>query len=396
MSKNQKIIIAAVFVLILVAIVWLVANRQNLTNDQGDQTDTSGGSGPVDRVEEFVNDGEVSPITGLPCENWDRRPLAVMTAADVAARPSAGLSQADMVIEMPVITASVTRLMAVYICNTPPEVGSMRSSRHDFIHLARGFDAIYAHWGGSIFALEKIDDGAIENLNCNDDGGQPANVCCFRKEGMDRREDTGYARPDELYACAERFGYQTEARGQFGGYPHKPDASLEERPDFASLRVAFAGSYAVSYDYNKETNAWERVWGGVPDVDRNNEERLAPKNVVVMIAESQQIEGQYNNVELGDPWYDTVDSGDAFYYMNGQEMKGSWEKDRLDASSKLRFLNENGEEVEFVPGQIWVEILEPGQVLRFSNSEQPEAPADPAATTEETGVTDVPEGTPGI
>jgi len=43
---------------------------------------------------------------------------------------------------------------------------------------------------------------------------------------------------------------------------------------------------------------------------------------------SESISGRYNNVQLGDPWYDTGDSGEAYYYMNGQEIRGTWKKDR--------------------------------------------------------------------
>jgi len=53
------------------------------------------------------NTGPVSPISGLSCENWNRRPVAVMQPSDLQARPAAGFSEADMVIEMPAYTSSV-------------------------------------------------------------------------------------------------------------------------------------------------------------------------------------------------------------------------------------------------------------------------------------------------
>ncbi len=141
--------------------------------------------------------------------------------------------------------------------------------------------------------------------------------------------------------------------------------ALESRPKGGHLRVAFAGPFAAEYDYDRETNSYLRTWGNVPDVDRNNKERNAPKNIVVVMAKSDQIEGQYNNIQLGDPWYDQGDSGDAFYYMNGGQSRGTWKKDKSDIASKLSFFDESGKEIAFVPGQIWVEVLEPGQALRW-------------------------------
>ena len=114
--------------------------------------------------------GNVSPLSGLACDDWNRRPFAVMQPADLSARPAAGFSDADMVFEMPVITNSITRLMAVYVCGNPDDVGSMRSARHDYIALAKGLDAIFVHWGGSHYAIDKLNQGVIDDMNCNNDG----------------------------------------------------------------------------------------------------------------------------------------------------------------------------------------------------------------------------------
>jgi hypothetical protein len=255
--------------------------------------------------------------------------------------------------------------MGVYVCNTPTEVGSMRSSRHDYIALAKGLDAIYAHWGGSHYAIDLLNQGVIDSLNCNNDGGKSAGQCCFRKEGMARGVDSGYAKPEELFKCAKDFGYRLT--DNFAGYPHQAEAATDQRGKGGHLRVAFAGPYAAEYDYDQASNTYKRTWGNVADTDRNNKERIAPKNIVVMMAQSGQIvEGeQYNNVQIGDPWYDSTDTGEASYYMNGQQYKGTWKKDKSKAESKLFFYDESGQEVKFVPGQIWVEILEPGQTLKW-------------------------------
>ncbi|MFZ1735515.1 MAG: DUF3048 C-terminal domain-containing protein, partial [Candidatus Moraniibacteriota bacterium] len=75
--------------------------------------------------------------------------------------------------------------------------------------------------------------------------------------------------------------------------------------------------------------------------------------------------GRYNNINMGDPWFDTKDSGDAFYYFNGKEYKGTWKKDKKSLESKLTFLDESGKEILFVPGQIWVDVMEPGQGIKW-------------------------------
>jgi hypothetical protein len=173
-----------------------------------------------------------------------------------------------------------------------------------------------------------------------------------------------HANPLKAFECADELGYRLE--NNFSGYPHQAEAPESERPNSGRLRVAFARIYAADYDYDKASNSYLRTWGKKEDTDRNNGKRIAPKNVTVLMAKSEQIEGQYNNVQLGDPWYDVSDSGEAHYYFNGKEYHGTWKKDKSDIASKLFFYDESGQEIKFVPGQIWVEILEPGQRLKWT------------------------------
>jgi hypothetical protein len=342
--------------------------------------------------EQVANQGPLSPMTGVACTNWNKRAFAVMQPVDRQARPVAGFSQADMVFEMPNPAEGifVTRLLGVYQCEIPDEVGAMRSARHDYISVAKGLDAIFVGWGGSAFALKKLSDGVIDNLDCNNQGGKPANNYCFRKErtGLMRVEDTGYIKGDQMIAAANHYGYRDTTN--FAGYPHQEDAPADSRPKGGHLRFGYPGIMEAEYDYDSVSNSYLRTWGGEPDFDRNNKKRIAPKNVVLVIAENEQIlatvdytargvqdpwagledwektgprniSGRYNNLQLGDPWFDTAETGEARYYMNGKEYRGTWKKSRKSVDSKLFFYDESGNEVKFVPGQIWVEVMVPGQ-----------------------------------
>jgi len=211
--------------------------------------------------------------------------------------------------------------------------------------------------------------------------------------GKMRLEDMGHITKENVLAMIGDKKYKTE--GNFSGYAHQGEAPIDQRPAGGHLRVAFKSPYDVSYDYDKETNSYLRTWDDVADTDRNNEQRVAPKNIAVIFAFSDQItntqdyagkglsdpwtnveeikktgvesiSGRYNNVQIGDPWYDSTDSGEARYYMNGQEYLGTWKKDKSRLDSKLFFYDQSGQEIKFVPGQIWVEILEPGQALRWT------------------------------
>jgi hypothetical protein len=396
MTKEQKIAIGVVAVIVAAILTYVLYFRPMIRESRVEQVRKQVEQVPV--TQRLV-EGDRSPYSGRECENFNKRAVAVMQPSDIQARPPAGFSKADMVIEMPAYTSSVTRLMGIYQCEIPEEIGAMRSSRHDYIHIAKGMDAVFAHWGGSVFALELLKQDIIDNIDCLVASGK----YCFRwnwqSDPVMRMEDSGHMTRDSILSAISDYGYRQETN--FEGYPFQMDVAMEERPESGTLRVAFAKPYDVEYEYDKETNSYVRYWNGLADKDRNNGERIAPKNVVVLIAKSEQINlstdyvargvknpwdlvpdeeedgiglgvGRYNNVEIGDPWYDTVDSGQAFYYMNGREYRGSWKKDKGDIASKLYFYDESGKEIPFVVGQVWVEILEPGQALRWTTESDEE------------------------
>lgn len=343
-----------------------------------------------------LNAEDISSIAGLPCENKDLRPVAVMQPADVNARPAAGSSEADMMFEMLAFTTSTTRLMGVYQCTIPNEIGSIRSARHDYIAMASSVGAVFVHWGYSHFAEALIDKKVIDNINCL------TTAYCDRwtATGNMRLEDTGHITRANIEKAEQTLGYSTE--NSFLGYPHQEETPLDQRPEGGHLRIAYPDPNDVDYDYDKETNSYFRTWDGVPDIDKNNKKRVAPKNIVVMYADTEMITldnedayaangvqdpwalipegerdgingipgaptmGRYNNIQIGDPWFDWKSSGEAYFYMNGQQIKGTWKKDTSKIDSKLTFFDESGVEVKFVPGQIWVEVMAPGQGMKWT------------------------------
>ncbi len=392
MSKKQKLIIASVVLVISGVIVYFTGLRDTIRkNKVAKQIVAENGQEKTAENIEPLNEGNINPISGLACENWNRRPIAVMQPADLQARPAAGFSEADMVFELPAYTSSVTRLLGVYSCTIPKEIGAMRSSRHDHIALAGAVDAFFIHWGGSHFALDLLNKNVIDHIDCMN-----TNYCerwDWQNDVTMRMEDSGHIKAEKALAAMSTVGGRTETK--FAGYPHQKEATLENRGKGGELRVAFASPYDVNYTYDRDANSYLRTWNDVNDVDRNNKQRLAPKNIVVMFAKSEQItntqdyvgkglddpwagveeikktgtesiSGRYNNVQIGDPWYDESGSGEAYYYMNGKEYRGTWKKDSAKLESKLFFYDENEKEIMFIPGQIWVEILEPGQVLRWT------------------------------
>jgi hypothetical protein len=260
-----------------------------------------------------------------------------MLGGDAEMRPLSGLSQADMVIEMPVVTSSITRYMALFACNKVAELGGVRSARHDYIPLAMGLDAILAHWGGSHFALDKLNSGIMNNINALYLDG----TVFYRKTNL-VAPFNGFTSFDRLEKYSVQKGYSLD--NTFEGYKFldKEDPA----PTKGRLTIGYPASFKVEYEYDPVKNEYLRFKGGTREIDKNNSQQVAAKDVVIMYAASRQIEGQYNE--------------------NGEEITGTWSKDKSNPASKLFFYNAAGEEIAFVPGQIWIQIVQPNQSVDWT------------------------------
>jgi hypothetical protein len=301
-----------------------------------------------------------SPLSGIFCEQYRRRPIAVMLGSDPITRPVSGLREADMVFEMPVLVNGITRLMAVYQCGAPKEIGSVRSARHDFLFLAKGVDAVIAHWGGSYHALNRI---RIERLIESIDALRNPFRAYWRKSNLPAPYN-GYTSYEKLWNALVQLGYRQETK--LKPYTHRNDVPREQRPAGGVLTIGWPGSMQVRYEYNPETNTYQRYWGtsGQPQIDGADGQPVAPKVVIVMRA-AQRL------VKPGEP-YNDVDvegEGELLVYQNGREIRGRWKKSIIHKQDPLHFLDEQGRNIPLVRGQVWVEIVEPERTVNWQVQE---------------------------
>jgi len=337
--KNKRLMVFIIFVLALGLIfIWQQAGR---TIEIGNQSSES-----TDQIES----DEVSPLSGLACQNYQRRSMAVVLAEDPVTRPLTGLSQADLVFEMPVITNSITRMIAVYVCDEPAEIGSLRSARHDFIPLMMGLDAILAHWGGSHFALDELNAGVMDNIDAM---RNPYNAF-YQKRGIPQPHN-GFTSMERLINSANKLGYRLE--NEFEGYLHTQDKSRETTSKV--LRIGYSYPYNVSYQYEPTTNSYLRYRTNLEEIDKSNNQQIEAKNIVVMRAFSRQIqEPDYNDLDI-------EGRGECQVYQNGQVIPCTWWKSKNNLTSKLYFLDKDNQEIPFVPGQTWIAIVEPHQEVTW-------------------------------
>ncbi len=359
MDKKQKICAIVAAIVLVICLVFIIS-PENWLGSRSVKIENKNSGGVVNNSKENnkeenepEEEKEISLISGIECDGAKNRSFAVMMAGDLEAWPLSGISEADLVIEMPVVTGGITRYLAIYVCNEPQEIGSIRSARHDFIPLAMGFDAILAHWGGSHFALDKLNNKIMDNINALYLDGS----VFYRKPGLPKPHD-GFTTIKRLKEYSQRIGYRMES--EFDGYQFYKEENPSDKN--GELSISYPSIFKVDYKYNAQTNSYLRIKGDKKDVDKLTNEQITAKNVVIMYAASRQIEGQYNDLDI-------EGEGKAIVYQNGWEIEGKWKKDKSDMKSKLYFYNEAGDEIKFVPGKIWIQVVEPGQKVEWKMEE---------------------------
>ena len=314
------------------------------------------GSNIIGINNESDNNRTVASLTGLTCGNYSKRPVAVMMTSDPIARPLSGISQADVVIEMPVTPNGITRMMAVFQCDPfddtsfdktqdrqgeePFEIGSIRSAREDFLPLVASFRALYAHWGGEREALNKLNNGILDNI----DAMKYEGTVFYRKNSV-LRPHNGFTTIELLEDKAEDLGYNLS--DTFLGYlrtEEKPERNLSNIVSVIS--VAYENSYRIEWIYDESANSYKRIRGGEPETDRNTGKQVETSIVVLMRTTSKVLNIDYISVK-------TTGEGGAEFYQNGIKTSGTWK----NINNDLRFYDTNGQEMKFVPGKMWVEII---------------------------------------
>ena len=378
---QKKNVLWIIFIVIVVAIFAFLIFRKgnpepiNIKNDTTKKSTTTSGLVPY---EEPAN---ASKITGLACDNYNKRAFAIMYS-DIDHAYFSGLTQADFVLEMPYRAVhDIPRIMGVFQCNTPEIVGPMRSGRTDHISVAGSLDAIFVPWGGSSVGKELLRKGVIDHIDCNGEVPPAGGDACFRRSGPMSTLSSASSSVPKLIERAEEVGYRKES--QTKGFLHQGDLPFDKRPDYGKVRVKYnKDGYIAEYLYNKETNSYDRYLFGDPSIDYENKEQHSPKNLITIITKkdswrtdidyvSQGLQdpwegidaghqerdnGQYPNMQLGDPWFDTNFEGPAEFFFNGQHIEGTWKREK-GLANPFQFFDENGQEIHFVPGQIWMHVL---------------------------------------
>lgn len=291
----------------------------------------------------------ISPLTGLPYDG-DGRGIMVQLENTPEARPHSGITQADLIYEMEV-ESKITRLTSFFLSEYPEKVGPVRSARRQHMYLWKEWDYLYAFFGGSEYNPDQNVYDLMDELSIN------APHLDGTKGGASFTRTQDRKAPHNAYinlnnTIKKHYDYNPIQRSIYF------DKRAEITGDVANeITFSYNSSNNIKYIYNNDTSEYERFINGEPMMDKENNEQLSVKNIIIQHANHYKVdETVYTNIDL-------VGSGKAQYFTEGTMRTGTWKREGVN--SLTRYYDENGEEIAFKPGMSYIQIVRNDTSIEF-------------------------------
>lgn len=300
-----------------------------------------------------------NPLSGEGCETdiGKNRPIAVMLNNLKKALPQMGVSQADVIYEIPA-EGGITRMMAVFQdVDGVGTIGTVRSARDYYVSIAYGHDALFLHAGGSPQAYTTIKSLGVTALDCVNG---PYEGTLFWRDaerrksaGQEHSVVTSSEKIQELFPTYKNL--RTEHKDGFEmGWSFAADHAPAGFEQADQLTVPFSTYKTGVFQYDSETRLYYVEEYGAPYIDGNTDEQVAVKNVLVLYTDISQIAGD----EAGRLKVRTTGSGKGLMLREGCLFHITWE--RASESDRFSFYLENGQQADLAVGNSYINIVKTG------------------------------------
>lgn len=288
-----------------------------------------------------------TPLTHEERDNEDqakKKIFAVMLDNHDDARPQAQISKADIIYEYRV-EGEFTRYMALFQSNFPENVGPVRSARPYFVQTAKEYNAIYAHWGGSVAGLEEVKKRNVVDL----DGIALEGIVFHRNKNVGKRAPhNGYISLPELENYLVEKGVDVNDNTASLNFYDK-EANIEGL-DVGEITLNFNNRYKTNFIYDEATGKYKYIRQGQPVIDEATGQEFDTDNLVVLFQKGV-VAGPKGTLKMAN-----IGTGTGLLLQKGKLAPITWEKANEDARTILKYPDET--EVKFYPGRTFFSIVD--------------------------------------
>lgn len=306
------------------------------------------------------NQNLLTGLSDLSNEAIGKRPVAVMVNNVKDAMPQYGVEQADVIFEIPV-ESDLTRFMALYADYTKvPKICAIRSCRYYFPALSEGFDAFYVHWGCDPTIEEYIISLGLDKYDGTANTGNLFGRDQDRLNSGYSLEHTGYFDGTQFASYVQSQGTRTDLEKDktgtafvFNGMNEQLKPAGEE---CTKIDINF-GNQTATFTYENESNLYKKMNNGESQIDGKTGNQLSFTNVFIL-------ETTFSiRDEVGRKKIDITGGNNftGYYISSGVVQKISWSKE--NESSRLKFFDQNGEELSINRGKSYIAFNYAGQTV---------------------------------
>jgi hypothetical protein len=345
-SHSWWYVLGAVAVVLVVGVVVLVATSKHTT--------ASVATKPVVSTSTSVTAPVTAtcPLTGTPAPGGtvpQRPALGVKIGNYTSDRPSAGLNQADVVFEEPV-EGAITRLLAVFQCQSVAMVGDLRSAREpDAAIMSQLSHPLFAHAGGINPVLALMQSSPLTDLNL-----------------LTGRYDTAIHPVPGRYPPYSFFT-NTAALWAFAPSDVTPPAPIftysttlpagAVAGSGASVHIPFSSTSDVRWTWSPSSGTYLRSYSGAPDILVGGAQ-TATTNVVIMSVQTATGTWVENSQGGREVLVTATGSGPLLVMRNGTAITGTWSRSSLTSPATLT--TTGGAPITLQPGNTWEELVPSG------------------------------------
>ncbi|WP_433239008.1 DUF3048 domain-containing protein [Streptosporangium sp. CA-135522] len=277
------------------------------------------------------------PFTGLP-GSARRAVLAAKIENTSAGKPQLGLKSADIVyIEQ--VEAGLTRLMAIFSSKIPPKIGPVRSARISDMHIVPQFGKpAFAYSGAQTKMLPIIAQSSLFDVS-------------------DSRAPGAYFRQPGRYAPYNLFANTRQLLAQAPKASRAKDIGLTfgEAPEGGAPKKTFTLRYPgarFTFAWSQAAGKWLIWQDGKKDMAAEGGQLGAP-TIVVQYTKTERSEFHDKNQSYT-PLVHSTGKGSAIVLRDGQAFKARWSRESEQDGTV--FTTEDGEPMNFTPGQVWIAL----------------------------------------
>ena len=296
-----------------------------------------------------------NPLNGTPMdEPATLRPYAITINNIEYAMPQCGVSEADMVFEI-LAEGGITRCLELFSDIRDLEhLGAIRSARPYLVDIARSFDAIYVHHGGSADGYNEAYNTDTDNLDALTNAGYAYYRDQARLDNGYALEHTSFADGADLIEAAADNGYTSVWEEGFDyGFVFAERGGTSGGDAAGQINIHFGeGGKLTALTYQPDTGKYAAAQYDDDFVDGNTGHVVSFRNVVCISAETYDYIDVYNINRLE---ITLTGGGDGYFACDGKIVPIRWSRDSV--GEPFSFKLEDGTPITLGVGNTYVAVV---------------------------------------